>query len=149
VLSSHDLELALRTADTVWLVMPDGRVSFGAPEDVVLAGDVAAAFESTSIHFRPEERTFRLTSGSRGRAAVQGAGLHAALASAVLEREGYVIDRHADGAETQLTLFVEHERPGWRARVADQCAEGTTFAALAEFVRHGGGPRSMATAWRA
>lgn len=137
VLSSHDLELSLRTADTVWLVMPDGRVSSGAPEDVVLAGDIATAFESASIHFRPEERTFRLSSGSRGRAAVHGDGLNAALAKAVLEREGYVLDSDHSSTAIPLAVFVDAARPGWRACAADRHAEGATFADLAALARKG------------
>jgi iron complex transport system ATP-binding protein len=136
LLSSHDLELALRTADTVWLVLPDGRVSCGAPEDVVFAGDFAVAFESAGTLFHPEERTFRLAGGTRGRAAVRGEGLAAALAGAVLEREGYVVDRGAPGGEdAQLALAVEGEGARWRAAVDSRRAEGATFAELSEFVR--------------
>jgi iron complex transport system ATP-binding protein len=136
VLSSHDLELALRIADTVWLVMPDGRLRAGAPEDLVLAGDVAAAFESTRVRFRPEERAFRLVAGARGRATVQGGGLRAALASAVLEREGFTVDPDASSQEAQLALVVDREKSGWQASFADRHSEGSTFASLAEFVRY-------------
>ena len=45
VVSTHDLELALRTADVVWLLMPGGEVITGAPEDVMLSGAIATAFE--------------------------------------------------------------------------------------------------------
>ena len=38
VIATHDLELALRTADVVWLMMPGGEIVTGAPEDVVLGG---------------------------------------------------------------------------------------------------------------
>jgi iron complex transport system ATP-binding protein len=91
VVSTHDLELALRTADTVWLVQRDGHVCAGAPEDVVLSGQVAATFETARNRFRADERTFRLQTGERGIATVLGTGLHATLAAAVLEREGYEV----------------------------------------------------------
>jgi len=137
VLSSHDLELALRMADTLWLVMPDGRVSSGAPEDIVFEGDVAAAFESTSIRFRPDERTFRLTTGSRGSATVSGGGLRAALAGAVLEREGYTLDGDRGIEDACLRLQVDGDGLGWHASCADRQADGATFAALADFARRG------------
>jgi iron complex transport system ATP-binding protein len=44
VVSTHDLELALRSADTVWLIMPDGRLHAGTPEDIVADGRVEEAF---------------------------------------------------------------------------------------------------------
>ncbi len=44
VASTHELDLALHTADAAWLLCPGGEVVTGAPGDVVLAGDVAQAF---------------------------------------------------------------------------------------------------------
>ena len=38
VVSTHDLELALRMADTIWLVSPGNKVDTGTPEDVIFAG---------------------------------------------------------------------------------------------------------------
>jgi len=42
VMSTHDLELALRMADTIWLIMRGGLIHVGAPENIVAAGHVAA-----------------------------------------------------------------------------------------------------------
>jgi iron complex transport system ATP-binding protein len=144
ILSTHDLELALRTADTVWLVMPDGQLCAGAPEDVVLAGDIASAFEAATIRFRPEERTFRLVTGSRGRAIVHGSGLRAVLASAVLEREGYAVitDAHEPEHVGLLRVSVDRGPRGWHASLGSHHGEGDTFSALAGFVRDLSGPES-------
>jgi len=60
VMSTHDLELALRLADTLWLVMRNGQLCAGAPEDMILAGGIDEAFPSQTIRFLPEERSFRL-----------------------------------------------------------------------------------------
>ena len=95
IVSTHDLELALRTADVVWLLLPGGEVVTGAPEDVILSGGIATAFEGRQIRFHPEERSFRWLTGDRGTAAVRGDGLPAAMARAVLEREGYAARRGA------------------------------------------------------
>jgi iron complex transport system ATP-binding protein len=135
VLSTHDLELALRTADTVWLVMPDGRMRSGVPEDLVLAGDIAAAFESRHIRFHAQERTFRLVNTPRGRAVVHGTGLHAALATAVLEREGYAVDSAGGGKAARLTLHFDDDGRSWRASLRGRRVEGGTFAALAAVAR--------------
>ena len=83
IVSTHGLELALRTADVVWLLLPGGEVTTGAPEDVILSGGIATAFEGRQIRFHPEERGFRWLAGDRGTAAVRGDGLSAAMARAV------------------------------------------------------------------
>lgn len=132
VVSTHDLDLALRTGDTVWLIMPDGRLHSGAPEDLVAAGDVGRAFRGDSIHFRPEERTFRLLPGRRGPAAVYGAGLPAILISAVLEREDYAIT--LDGKHA-LTVAPNAGGTGWEVSLGGDVFRGDSFAALAECLR--------------
>jgi cobalamin transport system ATP-binding protein len=131
VASTHDLELALRTADVVWLVMPGGNVVTGAPEDVVLAGGVSDAFEGRQLRFHPEERSFRLLGGDRGEVAVSGAGLRVSLAKAVLEREGYAVVGGSNGS----TLSVHVHDDGWRASVEGVEYGGSDYAALAAFVR--------------
>jgi iron complex transport system ATP-binding protein len=60
VLSTHDLELAVRVADVVWLVMPGGELATGAPEDVMLSGRVAGAFEGRRLRFHVADRAFHL-----------------------------------------------------------------------------------------
>jgi iron complex transport system ATP-binding protein len=131
VLSTHDLELALRMADTVWLVSPDGRMRAGAPEDIVLEGDLTEAFKSDGICFRPEERAFRLVSGGGAHAEVRGDGIRAILAGAVLEREGYEIS----STQPALSVMVNPRAPLWEATAGDRHSSGETFAELAQFSR--------------
>lgn len=127
IIATHDLELALRTADVVWLMMPGGEVVTGAPEDIVLSGGIARAFEGRQIRFHAEDRSFRLLTGNRGVAAVSGSGIRAAMAAAVLEREGYAVER--GGVDPDM--LVEIEEHGWRAGTAT----GSDFASLAAHLR--------------
>ena len=131
VVSTHDLELALRTADVVWLLMPGGEVITGAPEDVMLSGAIATAFEGRQIRFHPEERTFRWLTGDRGDATVCGRGLRAAMARATLEREGYALA--AEHARAPLNVVVGDS--GWTASTSASEVSGETFRALAAHVR--------------
>jgi iron complex transport system ATP-binding protein len=132
VVSTHDLELALRMADVVWLVMPGGELVAGAPEDVVLGGGIAEAFEGRQIRFHASERSFRLLTGDRGAAVVRGTGLRAALATAVLEREGFAASA---AVSDERVVSVEAHELGWRASAADGHSAGADFASLAAFLR--------------
>jgi iron complex transport system ATP-binding protein len=129
VVSTHDLELALRTADTIWLVMPGGDLMTGVPEDVVLSGAIGQAFEGRQIRFHPEARSFRLLTGDGGAASVHGSGLRAALAAAVLEREGYEV------VPAGATVVVHAVDTGWRLRTDEGECSGADFASLAECLR--------------
>jgi iron complex transport system ATP-binding protein len=132
VLSTHDLELAFRTADVVWLVMPGGDLVTGGPEDVIATGSVAQAFEGRNIRFEPEARSFRWLDGDRGTAAVRGTGLQAVLARAVLEREGYsvVAEPLIEG-----TLVLSVGEAGWHLSSESSDCRGQTFQTLAGCLR--------------
>jgi iron complex transport system ATP-binding protein len=132
IVSTHDLELALRTADVVWLLLPGGEVVTGAPEDVILSGGIATAFEGRQIRFHPEERGFRWLTGDRGTAAVRGEGLPAAMARAVLEREGYALVVEPTAAAS-LSLTVSEA--GWHLSADAADISGDTFRALAAHLR--------------
>jgi len=132
VVSTHDLELALRMADTLWLLAPGGKLHTGTPEDIILEGSLAEAFQAESIRFHPEERAFRLETHARGRAIVKGIGLHAVLAAAVLEREGYEVV--PDGV-CAIRVSVAPGSARWEVVLEDRRYSGDNFASLAEFVR--------------
>lgn len=132
VVSTHDLELALRMADTLWLVASGGKLHSGTPEDIILDGSLAEAFQAENIRFHPEERAFRLAISARGRAVVQGVGLHAVLAAAVLEREGYEVVPEGPCA---FRVSVVPGSARWEVVIEDRSYRGDDFASLAEFVR--------------
>ena len=132
IVSTHDLELALRTADTIWLLMPGGDIVTGAPEDVVLCGAIGQAFEGRQIRFHQEERSFRLLTGKSGVTAVHGAGLRASLAVAVLEREGFEV---ATAGAARPALAVHALDAGWRLCTDEGECRGTDFASLAACLR--------------
>ncbi|GAA2540728.1 ABC transporter ATP-binding protein [Pseudonocardia hydrocarbonoxydans] len=58
VVSTHDVELALRVADRVWLLDRDGGVRSGPPAALVDGGAVGAAFDSDELRFDAGSSTF-------------------------------------------------------------------------------------------
>ncbi|SDU78274.1 ABC transporter ATP-binding protein [Jiangella alkaliphila] len=65
LMSMHDLELAMRTADEIWLVHPGGRFQAGAPEDLGADGSIASAYAGDDIRFDHAAGTF-VTDEQRG-----------------------------------------------------------------------------------
>lgn len=51
LMSTHEVDLAMRSADRAWLVYADGRFVAGAPEDLALAGRLQDAFASEDVTF--------------------------------------------------------------------------------------------------
>ena len=58
VLCTHDVELALRTADRAWLLGRAGGVREGPPADLVADGSIGRAFDGDELRFDPGLGTF-------------------------------------------------------------------------------------------
>ena len=58
-MSTHDLELALQAADTLWLMPGDGCIHTGTPHGLASSGRLSAFIERTGIVF--ERDTLRIT----------------------------------------------------------------------------------------
>ena len=93
LVSTHDLELALGTADVVWLLMPGGELVAGAPEDVVVRSAIAQAFEGRQIRFSRKEhgsmRSISTMRGDTGETSLAG-GVRISKASARVETYGTI-----------------------------------------------------------
>ena len=62
LVTSHDLDLVLRSADRVVLLSGGGTAADGAPEDLVLSGALERVFSSPLVYFDLEEGSFRARS---------------------------------------------------------------------------------------
>lgn len=96
VVSTHDLELALRVADAVWLVDRDRRVHAGAPEDLIRVGAVAGAFDADHLAFDPGSGTFGLRRTARAAVTVDAPDDVLPLLERALAREGLALTDRGD-----------------------------------------------------
>ena len=106
VLATHDLELALRSADTMWLLSADGVLDSGLPEDVVAHGLLDRTFPNANWAFDPVQWRYVFCGTPAGIATVAGSSLHASLARRILEREGFIVDPPSLGGSVQLAIEV-------------------------------------------
>lgn len=74
LMSSHDLELALRYADEIWLLDGAGHLRTGAPEDLVLSGHLEAAFGRHGLVFDVERGTLHVAEEPRGSVQIDATG---------------------------------------------------------------------------
>ena len=133
IASSHDLELVLRQADRLWLVDSDRAVHCGAPEDLIHAGAVAAAFSTSRVRFAPDGLGLRIPSPTAPPATIVGDSPAAHLVATVLEREGYRIATASEPGGLVVTLSEDGDR--WRALHGGADVSGNSFTALAAFAR--------------
>lgn len=92
LLSTHDLDLALRCADRIYLLPFEGALQTGAPEDLILNGAFEDAFQSDGVRFDADTGAFKLNA-QRGHASVvvSGEGRRAYWTTRALERAGFQV----------------------------------------------------------
>ena len=121
VISTHELELALRCANRLWLY--DGqRLLDGAPEDLILSGDFTRIFAADDVVFDEAAGHFELRRPTDRTVALDGEGTRAAWTRRALERAGIAID---PAATKRITVEADHWRVGDRraASIAELLAQ--------------------------
>jgi iron complex transport system ATP-binding protein len=111
LLSTHDLDLALRLADQVWLLTSDGILNVGAPEDLVLSGAFADTFRSEGVEFDVASGEFQLNIPSKEEVIVIGEGLAALWTTRALQRVGFSVRQFENSSfladATSIQILVE------------------------------------------
>lgn len=109
IYSTHDLDTAINEADRIWLMTGDG-ISEGAPEDLMLTGVMARAFESPMLSFSITDGSFSFVRGKQTGIAIEGRGKAAKLTARALARCGYATDPLA-----RMTVRVTESsgKPEW------------------------------------
>ena len=130
LVSTHDLDLALRLADEVWLASGAGEFCQGVPEELVLRGDFGRAFESDSLHFDADEGTFRIDQPSGPSAAVAGDDLTAKWIGRALARLGYRVV----AGDAPADLRVRPCANGTETYEVSREVETRTYSGIAEML---------------
>ena len=89
LLSTHDLDLALRSADRLWLLQASGSFRDGVPEDLILTDAFEATFPHDNVHFDKASGVFSRNSYESESIALSGEGIPAMWTYRALERAGY------------------------------------------------------------
>ncbi|WMT88223.1 ABC transporter ATP-binding protein [Pelagibacterium sp. 26DY04] len=137
LMSTHDLELALRTADQIWLVHGDGAFETGCPEDLAHNGSIARAYAGRGISFDHQVGTFIVTADEGGpRIAVSGAGVSSHWAARAVERAGCVPVGQDVRAHHSLSVETLADKGvAWRLDANGQTCGGNDFESLVAHLR--------------
>ncbi len=113
LLSTHDLDLALRSADRIWLLPKGGRLQTGAPEDLVLSGAFERAFRSEGVQFDSYTGSFHTRTTAAGVVDLHGSGVPAIWTTRALERAGYCVAPGGHGSPVRVELQGTHSETRW------------------------------------
>jgi iron complex transport system ATP-binding protein len=98
VLSTHELDLALQTADKLWLMTPKHGIAVGTPEDLILTNRFQKVFANNSYRFDSSTGNFMVNHAETPRLVslkTLGAGNRTYWTERALARNGYQLSANA------------------------------------------------------
>jgi iron complex transport system ATP-binding protein len=132
LVSTHELDLALQTADITWLAGRDGKIISGVPEDLVLNGSFDEIFNFKGFDLRTG-RIIHEVSNRPKKIMVSGDGPVYLWTRNALERSGLVIAQGVGDQQT-LKVVVEEQEPRWKLTFNNRQYETVTIAELIEVI---------------
>jgi iron complex transport system ATP-binding protein len=118
LVATHELDLALQTADFVWLAGNGKKILTGIPEDLVLDGSFDDVFQFKGFDLKTGKVAHHAWRNKS--VALIGDGPAYLWTKNALERSGYQVN---ENAERQIKISTRDERVHWDS-------EGTSFQSL-------------------
>lgn len=112
--STHDLELALRHADRIWLMDDAGQILQGAPEDLVLNGSFAQTFNRAGVRFDPLSGTFDTQNSGSKSVFLEGQGSELVWTRRALHRAGFAVDEEWIPGSPRVCVMPQNETITWQ-----------------------------------
>jgi iron complex transport system ATP-binding protein len=154
VLSTHDIDHALRYADRLWLMDKEHRFRSGTPEDLVMSGGIGRAFDGEGFRFDPKSGAFRSARADLPLAVeiVGEEGASRTWTERLLERLGLVsaTSKEESGEDSDITIIarvrieesesgplfsVLRQTPGAAAGDKGRALEAASFGELATILK--------------
>jgi iron complex transport system ATP-binding protein len=124
LISTHELNLALQTADLIWLATKEKTIKAGTPEDLILDGSFESVFQFSGYDLKTgkvEQAAFRKIS-----IRLEGEGASYSWTRNALERNGYEVTR-----ESTIVVKIEGDKKfTWRTSDESFSSIGDLLAAL-------------------
>jgi iron complex transport system ATP-binding protein len=135
LVSTHELDLALQTADMIWLTGKNRNILKGLPEDLVLDGSFDAIFQFKGFDLKSGK--IQHESHRQILVALHGEGPEFLWTKNALERSGFevITGEPADNQSlTQVKISIEEGKPRWTLLKNNRQYKPDTIADLIEHI---------------
>ena len=101
--STHDLTTAIAESDKLWLMLNDS-IEQGAPEDLIMNGNLNRLFQNNTLYFDQQHGDFRIPRKKGKEVFVVGEGLALAWTIKALARNGFTQSDTAENGLIKITI---------------------------------------------
>lgn len=130
LLSTHELDLALQSADTIWLMNREEDLKSGTPEDLVLSGMFERVFKSKAFRFDRQSGAFKVVHPAKGKVALFGNDVYSTWTRRALEREGYEVIN-----DSRCEVAVQHVDNAWNVKIQGEVIQCKDIGELLGILR--------------
>jgi iron complex transport system ATP-binding protein len=125
LIATHELDLALQTADRIWLATPDHKILQGIPEDLVLDGTFDDVFQFKGFDLK----TGKMSHEAHRNVEIQleGTGHEYLWTKNALERSGY---RIKSSAQIKVLIVQKENKTIWEVIKGNEKKEFLLLATL-------------------
>ena len=121
--STHDLDLALHSADRIWLMNGAGEVSQGSPEDLVLSGQFGSTFDQPNVTFNTRTGGFNLGQPPSRSIELHAQGINLIWTKRALQRAGFEVLPAGSGHEFVVEVDETIKPTIWRLKYSGKYSE--------------------------
>ena len=130
--TSHDLNIAMREADRLWLITPNAFVD-GAPEDLVLRHAISGLFDETRLKFDTRKGEFSIHRKPIGSCKLNGKGIALTWTKKAMERLGY--DTESEHYSIEISIEERDGKTTWQLLQENSALTFQSIYELAESLR--------------
>ena len=135
LLSTHDLDLALRFADRLWMITTDGQLIQGYPEELAMSGEFARIFANENLDWDAERGSFRAHPNPYLKAQIEGYSIHALWTRRALERLGFGIAKPDEKSAFSIQVVETDDHTEWAVARNGKQATHTSIGQLIDWIR--------------
>jgi iron complex transport system ATP-binding protein len=135
LLSTHDLDLALRTADRIWLMPKDRPLHTAMPETLVLNGAFQAAFSLADVAFDEQSGSFRVRHPRHWPVTMTGDTSVVMWTERALERYGFYVTPTGGTSSVRIEVIRDAAGARWHVHFDDASQQHTNLEELIHALR--------------
>ncbi len=113
LISTHELEMAIQAADSIWLIDNENELEVSSPEDLVLSGKFMKIFKGNHVCFNEQNGTFKIKNRALKDINLIGEGNRYYWTKHALEKKQYkIINKKSDISVTVKPNLWQLEKEG-------------------------------------
>jgi len=131
LVASHELDLALKLADEIWLMLPDQTIYKGTPEELISSGNLDEVFGNEFLQFNSLTGNFAMNTIPIGSVVLEGSGKYLDITKQALNRIGFT----TKALKNKITYNIVVEGKHWKVSIGEKNTESDSLAETCRLLR--------------